>query len=122
MGGAAESVEGTANAAGYWFQDMVKSGELRHNNALRSVTATTKNPAAKAAMESYMDEYGINAQQVENITQRPTKTLTNFGDNYVAETEDKFADADFGKVGNLMGDVAQSAGGMLARMPRAFLI
>gem|GEM_PF-942612 len=117
VGGAAEAVEGTANAAGYWYQGMVKSGELQHNNALRGAAASTKNPYAKAAMESHIDKYGINAQQAENITQRPTKTLTNFGDNYVAETEEKFADADFGKVGNLIGDVAQGAGGMLAKMP-----
>ena len=121
VGGAAESIEGTANAAGYWYQGMVKSGELQHNNALQGAAASTKNPYAKAAMESHIDEYGIDAQQAEDITQRPTKAIANFGDNYVAKTEEKFADADFGKVGNLIGDVAQGAGGMLAKFPANFV-
>ena len=112
VGGAAEAAEGTANAAGYWYQDMVKSGELQADNAKRAAAATTNNEYAKKAIEDLIEK-----DKPQNVVMRDTKEIANFGDNYVAKTEEKFADVDFGFTGKLMGDVAEGTGGMIAKMP-----
>lgn len=112
VGGAAEAAEGTANAVGYWQQDIAKSAELRRENALRSVAATTKNEETKKAINSLLKD--TNTQET---AYRPTEAYFNFGDEYTEETQQKFAGADFGKVGNLIGDVAEGAGGVIAKLP-----
>lgn len=105
IGNALETVEGNVNTAGYIQQILAKGYEMQAANALGHAGAVTGNAYIDAQAQKQRSE------ALEHL-RTDTKTIANFGDRYVQKTEEKYADADFGKLTRFAGDVAGGFGGM----------
>lgn len=104
--GAAESAEGIYNTTGYM-------GQMEQRDQAVTNAGFTKALGDIFGIKKLQD---IGAQELETSKAqvgKPLETATDFGDKYAAKVEEKYADADIGKVGRFVGDVAQGVGGLV---------